>query len=357
MLREKSVLGSDRGERLVTEFQAQFDAYYASPTTSFYDNALSRKFYEQKLRHLKFVPYPNDGLVTFGASGANMCDRQLVFKNAKSVKAEKSDDIPFRGRQRRIGNATVDYVQLDIVHMEKRLGDSAKFTMAVRENGEWDFEDAAQERKVFEYPHPVTGELVKFAITAKPDGKFDYRPDGSRIIFEYKTKASGLRAMNGKLDYKGAQDDHVRQVIAESLVFGIREALIVYESTQKPAWFSDEESSSVTKGSKTWKEGSPLPDVRPFYVYITDEMQQRLLSDLARQASEVYATQSGGQVPDVIVEMTGKCGFCAFREHCKNTLTDDNLARLQRAEAQMAKSSMAGKSAHKQLRTFIEEAL
>ncbi|CDN42041.1 hypothetical protein [Paenibacillus sp. P22] len=358
----RKVGGMSRGDRLVNDFLTQMDAYYASPASGFYDNAISRRYYEQKLRHLKFTPYPNDGLVTFGASGTNLCDRQLVFKNDKATRPEKSDDIPFRGRQRRLGTAVVDYIQLDIVHMPKRLGKGALFTMAERKNTdmfgnvtfEWDFEEAAQERKVFEYPHPETGELVQFAITAKPDGKFDYAPDGSRIIFEYKTKASGLRAMNGKLDYKGAQDDHVRQVTAEAIIFGINEALIVYESTQKPAWFSDEERTSVTKGQKTWADGQPRPDLRAFYVEITDDMKNALLSDLARQAALVYEQRAGGAVPDVTIEMTDSCGFCAFSGHCKATLTAENKTVLKRQESAMAASSMAGKAEHRNLTTYLE---
>jgi len=285
-----------------------------------------------------------------------MCDRQLVFKNDKATKPEKSDDIPFRGRQRRQGTAIVDFVQLDILHMPKRIGTAAKFTMAVRDNKEWDFEEAAQERRTFSWPHPETGEVISFAITAKPDGKFVYEPDGSRIIFEYKTKASGLRAMNSKLDFKGAQDDHVRQVTAEALVFGIDEALIVYESTQKPAWFSDEDNRNVTKGAKTWADGRPLSDFRPFYVEITEDMKAALLSDLARQAALVYESRGeGGAIPEVTVESTGKCGFCQFAEHCRKTISADNLAKLQRQEAAMAASSMAGKVDHRNLTKYLSE--
>src|SRR5690606_31016115 len=120
---------------------AQLDAYYASPTTSFYDREIERRFYEQKLRHIGWKPYPKDGLVTVGASGTNMCDRQLVFKNDKATRPEKDEDIPFRGRQRRVGNAIVDYVQLDIAHMPKRLGDKAVFRFA-EANSEWLLEDA-----------------------------------------------------------------------------------------------------------------------------------------------------------------------------------------------------------------------
>jgi hypothetical protein len=331
------------------------------PSTSFYDDAITLRFYEQKLRYLRYIPYPNDGLVTFGASGTAMCDRQIVFKNAK-VKTQKSDDLPFRGRQRRIGNAAVDYLQLDIVHMRKRLGKDAKFTMAERptyylDDGEtliteWNFEDAAQTRTVFEEPNPDTGEPIRFAITAKPDGILDYE-DGSRVIFEYKTKASGIRAMNGKLDFKGAQDDHIRQITAESLVFGIREAIIVYESTQKPAWFNDEDNANVTKGQKTWKDGAPIPDIRAFYVYVTDAMQEALLADLARQAALVYS----GETPDVTVAMTDKCGFCQFRAHCRATISDDNLARLQTAEESYAASRFAGKAEHRRLREYLTEGI
>jgi hypothetical protein len=259
-----------------------------------------------------------------------------------------------------MGTAIVDYVQLDLVHMRKRLGADAKFTMVERKwpninVTDWDFEDAAQERRAFEYPHPETGELVKFAITAKPDGKFRYEPDGSTIIFEYKTKASGLRAMNGKLDYKGAQDDHIRQVTAEALVFDIDEALIVYESTQKPAWFDDAESTSVTKGQKTWADGKPRPDIRAFYVKVTDEMKAALLADLARQAALVYDVKAGAPNPDVTVEMTDGCGFCNYRDHCHKTLTDDNLARLQRQENALSSSQLAGKAEHRRLMAFLAE--
>lgn len=354
-MREKAAESAtqSRAETLVNDFLTQMDAYYASPSTAYYDDAISRRFYGQKLRYLRYDPWPKDGLVMFGASGTSLCDRQLVFKNDKTTKPEKSVDIPFRGRQRRIGNATVDYVQLDLVHMQKRLGSAAKFTMAERDNGEWDFEDAAQERRIFEAPHPETGELVKFAITAKPDGKFVYEPDDSRILFEFKTKASGLRAMNSKLDYKGAQADHIRQVTAEALVFGVDEALIVYESTQKPAWFDDTDNASVTKGAKTWLAGKPLADMRAFYVKITDEMKTALFADLARQAALVYESQADGAAPTVTVEMTGQCGFCSYREYCRKVLTSDNESRLEAIEHTMSKSSMAGKSAHRQLKAYL----
>ncbi|MGG4453182.1 hypothetical protein [Brevibacillus porteri] len=341
---------TERARKIEREFAEQLDAYYASPTSGFHDNAIARKFYEQKIRHLAFKPYPNDGLVTFGASGTDKCDLEVFFRNQK-VKPQKSDDLPFRGRQRRQGSAIIEYVQLDLVHMRKRLGDAAKFeVMNVPNPGtssyDWMFEDAAQQRKVFEY------DGVKFAITAKPDGLLDYLPDSTPLLFEYKTKASGIRAMNSKLDYTGPQADHLRQVTAESLVFGIREGILLYESTQKPAWFSDEDNANVTKGAKTWRDGTPIPDIRPFYFCITDEMQEALLRDLARQARTVYE----GEKPDVTADMTTKCGFCPyFGGHCQTLLSVNNLTELQTVDSRMARSTLAGKRDHRSLRAYLDQ--
>lgn len=351
-----SALESDQpklnGVQVEADFIEQMDAFYASPKSSFYDAKIERRFLEQKLAHLGFTPYPKDGVMTFGASGTNKCDREVVFKYGK-VKPEKSEDEAFRGRQRRIGNSVVDFVQLDIAHHPKILGDKAKFRYVETKSGEYAMEDAAQVRRVFEVPHPETGELIKFAITAKPDGIFDY--DGQngteRIIFEYKTKASGLLAMNGKLDWKGAQEEHRRQVVAESLVFGINHALIVYESTEKPAWFSDEDKKYVPKTRKTWADGRPKPDLRAFYVEITKSEQDALLTDLAKQAALVYAEE----VPEIHVDMTSKCGFCNFRDHCKSLLSDEEKAYLTGVEEKMRKSdATSGKYEHRNLIEYLK---
>ncbi|MFD9274417.1 hypothetical protein ACFWA2_14380 [Bacillus subtilis] len=337
---------------LAQEFIAQLDAYYAHPSSSFYIGKLERRFYKQKVRHLAWKPYPEDGLVTFGASGTDMCDRQIFFKNSET-KPEKSADEPFRGRQRRQGTAIIDFVQLDLIHMPARLGESAEFTIAEDwstyedDDGEeyrvkeWVFEDAAQQRKVFERNG------VQFAITAKPDGILDYK--GQKLIFEYKTKATGLVAMNGKLDFKGADSSHLRQVTAESLIFGINEGIILYESTEKPSWFSDEENKSVPKTRKTWADGSPKPDLRAFHFKITEKMQEDLLNDLAEQARLVYEET----LPKMTIEMTGKCAFCAFKGHCKSQLTAEEKTMLIEAEQRYATSNLAGKYDHKNLREYL----
>ena len=335
----------EEGTELAKDFIAQMDAYYAAPNASFHDNKIARKFYEQRLNYLKYTPYPNDGLVTFGASGTNKCDREIVFKNSK-VKTEKTPDIPFRSRQRRVGSAVIEYLQLDIAHMSKRLGDDAIFTFATTSTGEYAMEDAMQVRQVIEHNG------IKFAITVKPDGILNYSNDPDRrFIFEYKTKAGGVVEMNGKLDYNGAQADHLRQVTAEAIVYGINEGFIVYESMHKPAWFSDEERKNVPKTRKTWQNNEPLADLRAMYFYITDEMKTALLDDLARQAELVY----NGEIPAMDVEMTSKCGFCPFKSHCKETLTDEELTHLTDVEKSMAASNMAGKRDHTNLRNYLAE--
>lgn len=333
----------EEGAELAAQFIEQMDAYYAAPSASFHDDRISKRFYEQRLSHIGFKPYPNDGLVTFGASGTGKCDREIVFKNAK-VKTEKTPDIPFRSRQRRVGSAVIEYYQLDLAHMPKRLGKQALFTLLETKTGEYAMEDAVQVRQVIEHNG------VKFAITVKPDGILNYAPDTDRrFILEYKTKASGVVEMNGKLDFSGAQADHLRQVTAEAIVYGINEGFIVYESMHKPAWFSDEERKNVPKTRKTWRNGEPMLDMRAMYFYITEEMKRELLDDLARQAELVY----NGEIPDMAVEFTSKCGFCPFKAHCKSILTDGELTQLQEIEAKMAASPMAGKREHTDLRNYL----
>lgn len=336
---------SEEGSGLADAFITQLDKYYSLPSASFHDDRVARKFYEQRLNHLGYKPYPNDGLVTASASQTNLCDRQFVFKYAK-VKTEKTPDIPFRSRQRRVGSAVIEYLQLDLAHMPRRLGKEAMFTLATLPNGELAMEDAMQVRRVIEHNG------VKFALTVKPDGILNFAKDAQRrFIFEYKTKASGVVEMNGKLDYSGAQADHLRQVTAEAIVYGINEGFLVYESMHKPSWFSDEERKNVPKTRKTWRDGAPLSDMRAMYFYITEDMKRQLLDDLARQATLVY----NGEVPAMTAEMTGKCGFCPFKAHCKATLTGEELADLRAVEGAMAASSMAGKREHTDLRNYLAD--
>ena len=337
---------AEEGAILSDAFLTQMDAYYALPSASFHDDKIAKRFYEQRLRHIGFKPYPNDGLVTFGASGTDKCDREIVFKNAK-VRTEKTPDIPFRSRQRRVGSAVIEYLQLDLAHMTKRLGQEALFTLATTKTGELAMEDAVQVRQVIEHNG------VKFALTVKPDGILNYAAEeGRRFIFEYKTKASGVVEMNGKLDYSGAQADHLRQVTAESIVYGIDEGFIVYESMHKPAWFSDEERKNVPKTRKTWRNGSPVPDLRAFYFRITAEMKTALLDDLARQAELVY----NGEIPSMDVDMTSKCGFCPFKSHCKSVLTAEEMALLESVEqAYAGDDRFAGKRAHADLRNYLAD--
>lgn len=336
----------EREHQIINDFTNQYDRYYANPNSSFYDADLERRFYAQKMKYIGYFPRPKDGIVTFGASQTALCDRQAIFKYG-NVKPEKTDDIPFRGRQRRLGTAVIDYVQLDLVHMPKVLGDDCKFRVKENEDGEFMFEDAAARRRVFEVTMD-DGYVCRFALFAKPDGILEY--EYGDLLFEYKTKATGLRSMNSKLDYKGPDESHMRQVTAEALVFGIDEGIILYESTQKPSWFSDEENKSVTKGQKTWKDGRPLPDARPFYFRVTDEMKESLLNELARQARMIYE----GDLPEVTPEMTLKCGFCQFRDHCHENLTMENIERLRETEARYARSSLAGGYAHRLLRDYLE---
>ena len=134
-------------------------------------------------------------------------------------------------------------------------------------------------------------------------------------------------------------------------MYGVNEGFLVYESMHKPSWFSDEERKNVPKTRKTWRNGEPLSDMRAMYFRITDDMKRQLLDDLAHQASLVYS----GEIPEMTVDMTSKCGFCPFKAHCKASLSAEEMAMLSEVEAKMAGSEMNGKMAHNNLRNYLAE--
>ncbi|MFP3427608.1 hypothetical protein, partial [Pseudoalteromonas sp. SIMBA_162] len=84
------------------------------------------------------------------------------------------------------------------------------------------------------------------------DGILQYK-DGSRVGFEFKTKSTKQDTIH-KL--KKPSPSHIQQTVAYSLLFGIDEYLITYESVSKDEWRS---------GPIAYE------DIKPFYVKVTEK--------------------------------------------------------------------------------------
>ncbi|MCW2279283.1 PD-(D/E)XK nuclease family protein [Heliophilum fasciatum] len=225
------------------------------------------------------------GIVTFSPSSASKCERELYFR-ADRIPKEEGEMMPYQRRWVRNGSAVHAAVQRDLLYAEKYLTDPA-FTVVRTKKGLPAWEKNVRQVRPLEY------DGVKFQIYGMMDGVLQYR-DGLKIGFEFKTKSTTLGAI-GHYKMKDAQEDHKTQCVAYSLLFGLREFLIVYESLAKDGWMKGHEAK---------------PDIRAFYLNVTDEDRDKLLQKFAGVARKYYAKEMPSKDPE-------KCIFCPYKMKCK----------------------------------------
>lgn len=277
---------SERGQRLAGALYNQMNALHS--VDFFPDYGIEKLLLEQGKHDLELIreyrKIPQD-LIIFSPSGASACGRGLYFKANK----EKKDEVlryPYQRRWTRNSSAVHEAVQRDLLYCEKVL-DNPVFTVNRLESGLPAWEQNIKTCKEFEHNG------VKFAINGMCDGILEYKPDGSKVLFEFKTKSTTIGCV-GTYKLKGVQDDHRTQAVAYSLLFGVDECIFMYESVAKDGW---------TKGSEA------KVDFRTFYVKVTEEDRQQLLDKFSEIAKDYYA----GNLPD----KEDKCFFCVYKEACE----------------------------------------
>ena len=134
-----------------------------------------------------------------------------------------------------------------------------------------------------------------FQVFGMMDGVLEYTPDNAKIGFEFKTKSTTIAAI-GDYKLRTPQDGHVEQVTAYSLLFSLEEFLLVYESIAKDGW---------NKGAEA------KPDVKAFYVKVTQEQRQALLDKFTRVAKAI----KDKNLPD---KNPTKCIFCPYKTLCES---------------------------------------
>lgn len=278
------IITNEREKILTKEILKHFDRLHSLPEE--FDRELEIELLKNELKNLEKPKelHFESGIVTFSPSSASKCERELFFK---AVGAEQ-DEMPFFPYQRRWvrnGSAVHKEVQKDLLLAEKRLEDPA-FRVVRLHDGSPAWEENLKDVRQFEHNG------VRFQLFGKMDGILEYR-DGSRIGFEYKTKSTTISAV-GNYKLKDAQDNHKQQAIAYSLLFGIDEFLIVYESLAKDGW---------TKGEQA------RADMRAFYYRPTETEKEDLLDKFARVAKKV-------ENKELPVAEREKCLFCPFKTIC-----------------------------------------
>lgn len=286
-LKKRVVEGdSERGNRLAGALYNQFQALH---TKDYYDNyEIESLLIEQKEKDLSLIKsYPKlpEGLIVFSPSSASACGRGLFFKANK----EEKDEIqryPYQRRWTRNSSAVHEAVQRDLLYSEKVLK-NPMFVVERLESGLPAWEQNI--KKCIEIEHNG----VKFALNGMCDGILNYTVDGSKVLFEFKTKSTTIGAV-GTYKLKGVSEEHRIQAVAYSILFGVDEAIFTYESVAKDGW---------TKGAEA------KVDLRTFYIKITEEDRIELLDRLSEIAKQYYANK--------LPAKEDKCFFCVYKTACE----------------------------------------
>lgn len=276
---------SERGQRLAGALYNQMNDLHSIDFYSDYE--VESLLLEEKKRDLdlikNFERLPS-GLISFSPSSASACGRGLVFKANKEEK-DAVVRFPYQRRWTRNASAVHEAVQRDLLYCEKKL-ENPVFEVHRLENGLPAWEQNI--KKAMEIEHNG----VKFILNGMCDGILEYKPDGSKVLFEFKTKSTTIGCV-GTWKLKEPAIEHRIQAIAYSIMFGIDEAIFMYESLAKDGWTKGEEAKV---------------DFRTFYIKITEEERQQLLDRLSEIAKAYYE----GEVP----AKEDKCFFCQYKNQC-----------------------------------------
>lgn len=285
-LRETVLQSGGRGEELTTALLSQFDELHSQDI--FDDIEIERLLLRQRNQEMtRLEDRRKSGkrdLVRFNPSGASKCDRELFYR-ALRVKQDDMTMFPFQRRWVRNSTAVHEAVQRDLLYSEKYTRNPS-FTVERTPEGlpAWEGNILTTKKKCYNG--------TCFEIHGMMDGILRYR-DGSRIGFEFKTKSTTI-AQVGNYKMKTAEESHRLQTVAYSLLFGIEEFFILYESVAKDSWM---------------KGAAAKDDLRCFYIRVTEQEREDLISKWARVAEQCY----NGEIPDG--DFT-KCIFCPFKSRC-----------------------------------------
>lgn len=229
----------------------------------------------------QYPKYPKD-LPRFSPSSSDKCERELFFKALK-MKRDEETGVPFQRRWTRNSTAVHGAVQKQLLEAEVLLPDP-EFKVMRLENGLPAWEKNIENHKIIEHNG------AKFVVFGMCDGILDFK-DGTKVGFEFKTKSNSVAQIKQLKEPSGS---HVMQTVAYSILFGVDEWLITYESVAKDKW------STAENGR---------PDFKVFYHKVTERDRKKLLDKWARVAENI----ADGEIskPDI-----KKCLFCPFKEVC-----------------------------------------
>jgi CRISPR/Cas system-associated exonuclease Cas4 (RecB family) len=275
---------NQRGRELANAIIAHFNDIHRKDLPV--DFGIERSILQDEISALNGEKARFEKVMTFTPSSASKCERELYYKASRFVKDE-SLLLPYQRRWTRNGSAVHRAVQKDLLYAEKYL-EVPRFTVLRTKTGKPAWERNIALIKQFEHNG------IRFQVYGMMDAVLLYMLDNSKIGFEFKTKSTTIGAV-GTYKMKDAADYHKEQCIGYSLLFGLNEFLLVYESLAKDSWMKGEEAKE---------------DIRAFYYEVTEDDRGKMLDKFAGVATKFY----NREVPEFD---PNKCLFCSYKEKCE----------------------------------------
>ncbi|WP_245640059.1 hypothetical protein [Paenibacillus dakarensis] len=154
----------------------------------------------------------------------------------------------------------------------------------------------------------------RFALYGTGDGIMRYvSEDGEvlRVGLEVKSKQTTSAMTSAYSTRNGPKEDHVKQCVCYSIMYNVDIYVILYVNGAKKSW------------NMTEDEFAKNPDIAAFGVYITDDMRQEVLDHFA----DIVTAAEAGTPPKLDI---GKWLFNDFKRRIAATLTDDEIAEIER---------------------------
>lgn len=303
-------------------FRSFLDEYHSQPET--FDDALDswlHRIYADVQSDKSRKVWPPRNMPYFSPSSANSDPREL-YEKVRGAKRERSGQPPHQGRWTRIGTAIGDIMQRDILFAEKHT-ENPRFRFERNDRDEPMFEDFAKVSR------EITVGSTKFALYGTCDGIMTYvSEDGEqiRVGLEVKSKQGTYSQTSEFSQRNGPTDDHVKQTICYSVMYGsptdrIDYYVILYVNASKKAWGMSEEDYAKN------------PDIAVHVIEITDDMRAEVLRNFG---GIVEASDKGTPPPLDLTRWT----FNGYKSACAASLSDEEYAGLERQVDAAKRSGM-----------------
>lgn len=313
-------------EQIASDFTGFLDAWHSAPET--YDNDLDaqiHRWYTDIISDKKRAVWPPRDIPYFSPSSAN-ADKRGLYEKLRGAKKDAGGQPPYQGRWTRIGTAIGDVIQRDILfaekHYAKHTGTAPRFKFERNDRAEPMFEDFAKSAARF------TFNGADFAIYGTCDGIMTYvTEDGEpiRVGLEIKSKQTTAAQTSDYSQRNGPKDDHVKQCVCYSLMYGnevpIDYYVILYVNASKKSW------------QMTDDEYAKNPDIKAHVIEITDDMRSEVLGQFA----DIVHAAKDGRPPALDL---GNFTFNNFKRACAVGLSDEEITQLEREVIAIQRSGL-----------------